>query len=415
MTHSSVSQRVGYSFEMCPTPCADQYGRWKAIAMPHIVPRNAITIVSLTRTALAAPNVPAAVTPMLDCLISETAAVGAAYFEAGNGAFFARSAAGIMPTGPAMDMILAHGLPMGMPLLEALPQIAHPLMIDDTAAEYASTGFQDLGVHSLAAAPVLDFAGNLLGAFLMHCFEPHVWTDQEIELFGAVTGTLSAVTARLVAEERAVKAQEGALHALGLALEYRDGETKGHTDRVTALAMRTCDELGMTDEDLVAMRWGAYVHDIGKIGIPDAILHKPGKLDANEWIWMRSHSSLGDEFAQRLPFLPLTTHDVIRHHHERWDGTGYPDKLAGATIPLAARIFSVCDVYDALVSVRPYKAAWTHAEAMREIRTQAGAQFDPMVVDAFSRAIEASCTEDAQVTDTIAVAVTDPSLHLAIG
>jgi hypothetical protein len=383
--------------------------------MPHTIPRNATIIVALTRTALAAPTVPAAVTPMLDCLITETAAVGAAYFEAGDGAFFARSGAGIMPSGPAMDMILTHGLPSGIPLLEVLPRIAHPLMIDDTSTDYAATGFPDLGVPSLAAAPVLDFSGNLLGAFLMHCFEPHAWTDQEVDLFAAVTGTLASLTARLVAEERASKAQEGALHALGLALEYRDGETKGHTDRVTMLAVRTGQALALPEEELVALRWGAYLHDIGKIGIPDAILHKPGKLDAQEWTRMRSHSSLGDEFAQHLPFLPLATHDVIRHHHERWDGTGYPDRLVGVNIPLVARIFSICDVYDALVSERPYKAAWNHADALREIRAQAGRQFDPMVVDAFIRGIEASCPSGAHVVDAAAATAAESMLADSAG
>ncbi|HYW06384.1 MAG TPA: HD-GYP domain-containing protein, partial [Longimicrobium sp.] len=155
-------------------------------------------------------------------------------------------------------------------------------------------------------------------------------------------------------------------------------------DRVTEAALALGITMGHDSEDaLRALRWGAYLHDVGKIAVPDGILRKPGKLDAAEMEQMRRHPAIGLEFGERIGFLPRGALDVILHHHERWDGGGYPAGLAGEAIPVLARIFAVCDVFDALVSERPYKRAWTRAEALAEIRAGAGTQFDARVVDAF--------------------------------
>ena len=347
-------------------------------------------IVELTRLALSAADVPAAVAPILDTLVHRTAAAGSAYFESGGGFFMARAAAGVMPDGPAMDAILAHGLPADTPLMRALQAAPAALFFDDTRTAPETAGFSQLGVKSLAAAPVRDRQGGLLGAFLMHTFEPHVWREREADLFGAVAGVLASLAARLVAEERAQEAQrvalaakEDAIRSLGLAVENRDSEVKGHTDRVTDLALRLGKALGLSKARLDALRWGAYLHDIGKISIPDAILHKPAKLNADEWQVMKTHAQTGYSFAEKLTFLPQETLQTILHHHERWAGGGYPHNKKGEDISLLARIFSVCDVYDALTSKRPYKEPWSHEEAVAEIRKQADEQFDPAVVEAF--------------------------------
>ncbi len=349
----------------------------------HTTDARATLIVELMQTALHADGVPNAVEPILSSLVRETAADGSAYFQRGGPVFHARSASGVMPEGPTMQAILVHGLPRETPLMVALEQATSPLFIDNAAAEVVATGFPELGVKSLAAAPVRSSDGSLIGAFLMHTFEPHHWSEHEAALVAAVAGALSGLTARLVAEEQAVAAREGALRALGLALEYRDRETKGHTDRVTTLALRIADALSLSETQRTALRWGAYLHDVGKIAIPDAVLLKPGPLDAVEWETIRRHPSAGHAFASQLPFLPQDVLDVVRCHHERWDGAGYPEGRAADAIPLAARVFAICDVYDALTSERPYKRAWTHAEATAEIRVQSGKQFDPRVVDAF--------------------------------
>lgn len=337
----------------------------------------------MTRLALAAPDVPTAVEPILASFVDQTAADGSAYFQLDGLAFHARAASGRMPSGPAMETILTHGLPADTPLMRALTAAEGPLFFDDTGRAPATAGFPELGVASLAAAPVRDRAGALLGGFLMHTFNPHTWTPAEADLVAAVSGALAALTARLIAEEAAVAAREGALRALGRAIELRDQETKGHTERVTALALRLGAALGLAAAEIEELRWGAYLHDVGKLSVSDTILRHPGQLEPDAWEGMKAHAALGHAFASELAFLPAGALAIVRHHHERWDGTGYPDGLRGEAIPRLARIFALYDTFDALTSARPYKAAWTPAAARTQIAAQVGRQFDPAMVAAF--------------------------------
>lgn len=223
----------------------------------------------------------------------------------------------------------------------------------------------------------------------MHTFVPHTWNNEEAALVTAVAETLSGLTARLAAEEQAHAAHEAALRALGLGLEYKDRETLGHTDRVTEMALRLGRSLGLNEATLQALRWGSYLHDVGKMTVPDAVLLKPAALSPEEWVIMRGHVEEGERFADILGFLPGEARAVIAGHHERWDGQGYPRQLRGEAIPLVARIFAVCDVYDALTSVRPYKRAWSKAEALAEITSQSGHHFDPQVCQVFLALLQA--------------------------
>jgi diguanylate cyclase len=152
---------------------------------------------------------------------------------------------------------------------------------------------------------------------------------------------------------------------------------------VAVLAQRFASALELPAERARALQWGAYLHDIGKIAIPDHVLLKPSKLDADEYVLVRTHAAIGDDLCRGLRFLPEDTRSLVRSHHERWDGAGYPDGLAGEAIPLVARMFSLIDVYDALTSERPYKAAWTHADAVAELARGAGSQFDPDLTERF--------------------------------
>ncbi len=156
------------------------------------------------------------------------------------------------------------------------------------------------------------------------------------------------------------------------------------TDLTVALGQR----LGVDEGGLIALRWGALLHDIGKIGVPDRILNKPGPLDDDEWEVMRAHPGIARELLAPISFLQDAI-DVPAHHHERWDGRGYPDGLAGEEIPLAARVFAVVDVWDALCSDRPYRRAWTAEAVTRHLRENAGHHFDPAVVEAFLAMVEA--------------------------
>ncbi len=184
------------------------------------------------------------------------------------------------------------------------------------------------------------------------------------------------------ANQELVQAYEATLEGWALALELRDQETVGHARRVVQLTERLASHLGIDGEDLVHIRRGALLHDIGKMGVPDSILLKPGPLDAVEWQLMRRHPRYAYDMLSSIPYLRPAL-QIPYCHHERWDGSGYPRGLAGEAIPLAARLFAVVDVWDALTSNRPYRAAWTHAAARTYLKEQAGKEFDPAVVDAF--------------------------------
>lgn len=179
-------------------------------------------------------------------------------------------------------------------------------------------------------------------------------------------------------------AYELTVTALAAALELRDDETGAHTRRVTELAL---DLTRHVDPALAAdpqLRFGFLLHDIGKIGIPDRILMKTTPLTEREREQLELHPVLGETLIAGIPYLGGTARDVILHHHERWDGTGYPWGLQGDEIPLAARIFAVCDAFDAMTNERPYRAPRTHALALEEIRAGAGSQFDPELTVAFA-------------------------------
>lgn len=184
---------------------------------------------------------------------------------------------------------------------------------------------------------------------------------------------------RAVAETE--RAYMGTLEALTRALELRDHETEGHSRRVVQYTQSLAKKLGVPEQQMAAMMRGALLHDIGKIGIPDHILRKPGPLTADEWDIMKAHTRNGYEMLRPIEFLRDAA-PIILHHHERFDGTGYPDGLMGQVIPLGARIFAVADAYDALTSDRPYRRGRSHAEAVEEIVRCSGSHFDPLVVAA---------------------------------
>ncbi len=177
-------------------------------------------------------------------------------------------------------------------------------------------------------------------------------------------------------------AYDATLEGWGRALEFRDEETEGHTERVTEMTLRLARAMGVNETDLVQVRRGSFLHDIGKIGIPDRVLLKPEPLTEEEWAVMRRHPEHAFRLLHPIRFLRPAL-DIPYAHHERWDGTGYPRGLKGEQIPLAARIFSVVDVWDALVSDRPYHRAWPKEKIRDHLRSQAGTAFDPAVVEAF--------------------------------
>ena len=165
-------------------------------------------------------------------------------------------------------------------------------------------------------------------------------------------------------------------------LDFRDRGTEEHAHRVANMTVRLAEQLGVLKSELLNIQWGALLHDIGKIAIPDSIFRKPGKLNQHEWEIMRLHPIRANELLSQVPFLKEAL-DIPYAHHEKWDGTGYPRQLKKEEIPLPARIFAIIDVWDALRSKRPYRDAWKADDAQEYIRSQSGKHFDPQIVNTF--------------------------------
>ncbi len=177
-------------------------------------------------------------------------------------------------------------------------------------------------------------------------------------------------------------AYDATLEGFGRSLDMREREAVGHTTQVTELTAALAQAMGIVGTPLVHIKRGALLHDIGKMGIPEEILHKPGQLTVKEWAIMHMHPQYAYDLLAPIIYL-YPALDIPYSHHEKWDGSGYPHGLKGADIPLAARIFAVIDVWDALTSKRPYREAWSDAAAREYVREQSGAHFDPEVVKTF--------------------------------
>jgi putative nucleotidyltransferase with HDIG domain len=178
------------------------------------------------------------------------------------------------------------------------------------------------------------------------------------------------------------KAYDSTLEGWSRAFEIRDKETEGHSQRVTRLTLKLARACGLRGDDLEYIYRGALLHDIGKMAIPDSILMKKTSLDDDEWVVMQTHPKIAFDMLSAISFLqPALV--VPAYHHERWNGEGYPNGLRGEAIPLPARIFAVVDVWDALLSTRPYREAWTKEQALQYLKEQSGKQFDPAIVEKF--------------------------------
>ena len=182
-------------------------------------------------------------------------------------------------------------------------------------------------------------------------------------------------------------AYDATIEGWSRAMDLRDRETEGHTQRVTHLTLKLAEAAGMNQEELVHIRRGALLHDMGKLGIPDAVLHKPAKLTDEEWVLMRQHPQLAYDMLHPIDYLHPAL-DIPYCHHEKWDGSGYPRGLKGEQIPLVARLFAVVDVWDALTSDRPYRPAWQKEETLKYIKEQSDKHFDPRAVDLFFQIVE---------------------------
>lgn len=259
----------------------------------------------------------------------------------------------------------------------------HKFIWDFIICDYSLPHFSAERVLELVEGYGLDTPFILVSGKITH--------DQASKVLGRRTvrgfiskGDLSNFGALFRREIELSRRYDAALQFFVQALGIRDQETKGHSERVTDMTVKLARALGIAEIEIIHIRRGALIHDIGKVGVPDSLLLKAGTLDEDETVRMRQHPRIGYDL--------LVTNEWMRHildipycHHERWDGLGYPRGLKGEEIPMAARIFSVVDNFDALTSDRPYRSAWSRENALSYIRDQRGKMFDPAVVEVFLR------------------------------
>ena len=280
-------------------------------------------------------------------------------------------------------------------LIFDLAPIAFPVIIIVCALLFDKKG---IFVYSIACI----ISVIVLGEMSMHGFLQHNVPDTDIyDILTAVilivaTGLLLLVIienaeenlARIQADEHNLRVSyELTLEGLVKAIELRDLDTEQHSQRVVSMSVRLASYLGLNAEELLIIKRGALLHDIGKIAVPDNILRKPGPLTEEEWAIMRQHPVKAREILSTIPFLANAL-DIPYSHHENWDGTGYPSGLRGKEIPLFARIFSIVDQWEALTSNRSYHKGWSREQTLSYIQANTGKLFDPEIVDAFFKLIE---------------------------
>ena len=247
-------------------------------------------------------------------------------------------------------------------------------------------------IHSYVASPI-RVKNKIIGFLNLNSEASGSYNNQHAQILKAFSNQagIAIYNATLMSDLRKshlklIKAYESTLIGWSMALELRDFETEGHSQRVLQLTIKLSCRLGITEPELTQVRYGALLHDIGKIGIPDAILNKPGPLNEDEWKIMRQHPEFAYHLLKQIPYLSSAI-DIPYCHHEKWDGTGYPRQLRHEEIPLTARIFAIIDVWDGLCSKRPYHLPWPREQAIEYIQNQSGRHFDPQIVTEFMKMI----------------------------
>ena len=282
----------------------------------------------------------------------------------------------------------------------------HPMETIDQAIETGQSIIVSMENGSLVCYPLLT-RGRTYGALWMNIPESRGQNFANLQTL-ANQAAIALERSILLSESRQQAKQieaayeeleityDQTLTSLMSALDARDHETEGHSTRVSRLTCLLAEEIGLSGPQLKAIERGSLLHDIGKIGISDGVLHKPGKLTDDEWKTMRIHPDIGARIVEGIPFLQDSL-PVIRYHHERWDGSGYPIGLKGEEIPIQARIFAVADVFDALTSKRSYRSKSSAEEAVEYIKEQSGILFDPLIVEALTRLPYKEFTEGEKI------------------
>jgi PAS domain S-box-containing protein len=276
-----------------------------------------------------------------------------------------------------------------------------PIIMTDTSAAPPDAALEKkswkaLNIHSFLAVPLLSDGKPIGYVRFANMKSDSTEREEDIRLLRLASESIASFIERQRAGEEKRKAYEGIVFLLATAAEARDPYTEDHLYRIRGFAEAMAAELGLPPDEIREIGLSSLLHDLGKMRVPDSILTKPGPLSAAEWKVMKQHPLWGEELLSAHPWLE-TARQIARWHHERWDGTGYPDGLRAEQIPLGAAIVTVADSLDAMISDRPYKGAWPQQQAVREIRMQKGRQYSPDVVEAFNRALRKG--EIKRVTD----------------
>jgi putative nucleotidyltransferase with HDIG domain len=259
----------------------------------------------------------------------------------------------LLPETPAQSAVLA---------MQRLLRVLEDLAVGEVREISASIG--------IASFHDSDSAGGLMAA-----------ARSALEQARASGGGQISVYRRSEGEEIVDSGHGEVIAALATALQERDRYTGDHSESVVEMAGRVAESLGLDPDEVGRVRTAALLHDIGKVGVPDEVLHKPGPLDEREWEIMREHPLIGERILRAIPGMGRVA-KMVRHEHERWDGAGYPDGISGDRIPIGSRIILACDAYHAMTTDRPYRQAMDHPTAIAELSAHAGSQFDPEVVQA---------------------------------
>jgi len=237
----------------------------------------------------------------------------------------------------------------------------------------------------IICVPFLNSKGSVLGVLSIERSGSQIpFTDTDMEYLTAIASQSSVAIENVELIQSLQKSYFDTISALAMTVEAKDPYTLGHSKRVTQYAMAVADGMGLPHEDMLVIQYGATLHDIGKIGVRESLLNKPDKLTEEEYIEIKDHSVIGENIIKGVDFLQKTR-PIIRNHQERYDGMGYPDGLKGDDIPLTVAIVTVADNFDALTTDRPYRRAFTAAEAIEKIKSESGTKLNPAVVDAFLR------------------------------
>ena len=344
--------------------------------------RLLMPLFEISRQLLGELNMGRLTEELVKIAVTETHADGARFIQrAGSGAsFVVKSDEGIAQATPdAISDYLVKGLSGQADLLMLTPAAPGEPVI--------RAALQAAKFSSILCMPLVT-KGRAVGALALYKGEGKPsFTQVDVELLAILCGQAAIAIENIRLFDDLQRTHFEAMKALAQAIEAKDHYTRGHCDRTVEYAMAIAEQLGLPEGERKALRYAAFLHDVGKIGIHESILAKEGRLTEEEYRMMQSHPSLGAEIIKGVEFLEPVV-PLVYHHQERFDGKGYPAGLSGEAIPLGARIVAVLDTFDAMTSDRPYRKAMQLSQAIAELRRCAGTQFDPGVVDAFITVLE---------------------------